>query len=122
MYNAKALKLSNPINKVLAERGYEPLKVMRGGQDLLYKSPLHDDTEASLSVRLDKGYGVWYDRTLKRGGDVIDLIAEMDGVTKGEAIESLLPEPEVMGMDEDPAETGMPAAGPDDEGEWEFEI
>lgn len=71
--NIKAI----PIPEVLARLGHAPVSRSRGGTQLLYRSPFREDRNASFSVSTERN--IWNDFGTGKGGDVIDLAAEMVG-------------------------------------------
>lgn len=82
------LKAANPIVDILAERGHYPVRV--SGSKLTYGSPMRDETSPSFSVDPDKAPGgLYYDFGSGKGGDVITLIQELDGLSTAEAISYL---------------------------------
>ena len=82
------LKRRNPIDEILAEDGYHPVFVH--GTKLKYKSPLRDESSASFHVDLGKAPGgLWYDFGTGKGGDVIDLVQELKGLSFADAIQYL---------------------------------
>lgn len=68
---------SIPIYKLMSSLGYEPVSRMRGGTQLLYRSPFRDDRHPSFSVSVTKN--VWHDYAIGDGGNVIDLAIILNG-------------------------------------------
>jgi DNA primase len=82
------LKAKNPLDELLAERGYYPVKIV--GTRRMYKSPFREESSASFSVDMDKAPGgLYFDFGSGQGGDSITLVAELEKCTKGEAIRLL---------------------------------
>lgn len=61
------------IAEYLHSLGYSPVK--RQGDNLWYKSPLREETEASFKV--NTGKNLWYDFATGKGGNIIALAAEL---------------------------------------------
>lgn len=68
---------SIPIYKLMSSLGYEPVSRMRGGAQLLYRSPFRDDRHPSFSVSVPKN--VWHDYAIGAAGNVIDLAIMLNG-------------------------------------------
>lgn len=68
---------SIPIDKLMSNLGYEPVSRMRGGTQLLYRSPFRNDRHPSFSVSVTKN--LWHDYAIGSGGNVIDLAIRMNG-------------------------------------------
>ena len=68
---------SIPIDKLMSNLGYEPVSRMRGGTQLLYRSPFRDDRHPSFSVSVTKN--LWHDYAIGKGGNVIDLAIILNG-------------------------------------------
>jgi DNA primase len=82
------LKARNPIDEILAERGHYPVAI--NGDQQLYLSPLREEGAPSFYVRLGKASGgVYFDFGSARGGDVITLIQELEGLSNKDAIRYL---------------------------------
>jgi DNA primase len=82
------LKVKNPIDAILADRGYYPVKV--SVDQLLYNSPFRKEGSPSFHVDLEKSPGgVWFDFGSGKGGDVITLIQELDGASFKDAVQYL---------------------------------
>ena len=64
---------SIPLAEFLSSLGHEP--AMRKGTRLWYKSPLRQ--EHTPSFKVDTSLNCWYDFGLGRGGNIIDLAAEL---------------------------------------------
>lgn len=64
---------SIPLAAFLSRLGYEP--AVRKGTRLWYKSPLRQ--EQTPSFKVDTVHNCWYDFGLGRGGNIIDLAAEL---------------------------------------------
>lgn len=64
---------SIPLAVFLSRLGYEP--AVRKGTRLWYKSPLRQ--EQTPSFKVDTVHNCWYDFGLGRGGNIIDLAAEL---------------------------------------------
>ena len=61
------------IAEYLHSLGYSPVR--RQGDNLWYKSPLREETEASFKV--NTGKNLWYDFATGKGGNIIALAAEL---------------------------------------------
>jgi hypothetical protein len=68
---------SIPIDKLLSLLGCEPVNRIRGGTQLLYRSPFRGDRHPSFSVSVVKN--VWQDYATGTGGNVIDLAILLNG-------------------------------------------
>ena len=66
---AKTIKLADYLQSL----GYSPVK--HQGNNLWYKSPFRQETEASFKVSL--GHNLWFDYGLGRGGNIIALAQEI---------------------------------------------
>ena len=75
-----------PVAEILSEHGHEPAK--RTGTTSSYHCPLvgHEDRDPSFTVTGDR-WRCW--SACDRGGDVIDLVVELDGGPKAGVIERL---------------------------------
>jgi len=84
----RQIKEALTIPEVLARYGHHPKgKATRGGQQLHYLCPFHEEKEASFTVDTDKGEGGLYKCFgCDKGGDVITLVAQLEGVETKEAI------------------------------------
>ena len=83
------LKIKNPIEAVLADRGIHPIRTC--GHQLLYLSPLREESNPSFYVHPTKGPGgVFFDFGLGEGGDVIRLVQLLERSTFKEAINYLI--------------------------------
>lgn len=74
-----------PIADYLERSGIKPAKVTRQGRELWYSSPIRDG-DSSPSFKVDTVKNLWFDHGIARGGNVIDLVIEMRGVTVKEAL------------------------------------
>jgi DNA primase len=82
------LKAKNPLDELLAERGYYSEKIV--GSRRMYNSPFREESTASFSVDMEKAPGgLYYDFGSGQGGDSITLVAELEGCSRGEAIRLL---------------------------------
>lgn len=61
------------IAEYLHSLGYSPVR--RQGDNLWYKSPLREETEASFKVNTERN--LWYDFATGKGGNIIALAAEL---------------------------------------------
>lgn len=68
---------SIPIAELLTHLGYKPVGRSRGGTQLLFRSPLRDDRNASFSVSTT--LNLWQDFGTGCGGNVIDLAMALNG-------------------------------------------
>lgn len=66
-----------PIAELLLHLGYKPVGRSRGGTQLLFRSPLRDDRNASFSVSTK--LNLWQDFGTGKGGNVIDLAIALNG-------------------------------------------
>ena len=66
---AKTIKLADYLQSL----GYSPVK--QQGNNLWYKSPFRQETEASFKVSLE--HNLWFDYGLGRGGNIIALAQEI---------------------------------------------
>lgn len=64
---------SIPLATFLSQLGHSPVKIQ--GNRLWYKSPLRQEHTASFKVQSD--INCWYDFGIGRGGNIIDLAAEL---------------------------------------------
>jgi DNA primase len=62
-----------PIEHFLNKLNHKPVK--SSGNDLWYKSPLHEDNTPSFKV--NKILNSWYDFGISEGGSIIDLVCTM---------------------------------------------
>ncbi len=81
-----AIRERVPVAEILSEHGHEPAK--RTGTTSSYHCPLvgHEDRDPSFTVTGDR-WRCW--SACDRGGDVIDLVVELDGGPKAGVIERL---------------------------------
>lgn len=68
---AKTIRLADYLQSL----GYSPVK--QQGNNLWYKSPFRQETEASFKVNTDRN--LWFDYGLGRGGNIITLAQELYG-------------------------------------------
>src|SRR5690606_10074444 len=73
------------IVKILAKHGYYPTR--KAEKEAWFLSPLRSETQASFSVSLIKN--LWYDYGLGKGGNIVDLIMELNNCSPYEAVKSL---------------------------------
>lgn len=66
---AKTIKLADYLQSL----GYSPVK--QQGNNLWYKSPFRQETEASFKVSME--HNLWFDYGLGRGGNIIALVQEL---------------------------------------------
>lgn len=90
-------KSKNPIGAVLESRGF---KVPRRGGKYSMRCPLHDDKNPSFSVNEDEG--VWNCHAQCGGGDVITLLAKLDGTSVADALKRYVPREEAPGATSPP--------------------
>ena len=82
------LKRRNPMGEILAEHGHYAVRIR--GDRREYKSPFREEGNASFHVDLGKAPGgLWYDFGIGRGGDVIDLVQELKGLSFADTIQYL---------------------------------
>ena len=74
-----------PIHLYLDRAGIKPSKSVRQGRELWYKSPIRDGDD-SPSFKVDTLLNLWFDHGAARGGNVIDLVVEMQRVSVKEAL------------------------------------
>ena len=73
------------INHYLEANGIKPDRVRQSGRELWYHSPIRDgDNDPSFKV--DTVKNLWFDHGIARGGNVIDLVCELQNVTVKEAL------------------------------------
>ncbi len=73
------------INQYLEANGIKPDRVRHAGRELWYHSPIRDgDNDPSFKVDTIKN--LWFDHGIARGGNVIDLVCELQNVTVKEAL------------------------------------
>lgn len=80
----EALKAAHPITTIAARYG---LALARSGSWLVGLCPLHDETRPSFTLYPDAGR--FYCFGCRQGGDVIDLVRLLDGVSFREALDRL---------------------------------
>ena len=66
---AKTIRLADYLQSL----GYSPVK--QQGNNLWYKSPFRQETEASFKVSVE--HNLWFDYGLGRGGNIIALAQEL---------------------------------------------
>ncbi len=72
----------------LEANGIKPDRVRASGRELWYKSPIRTgDNDPSFKV--DTVKNLWFDHGIARGGNVIDLVCELQNVTVKEALSIL---------------------------------
>ena len=77
-------KANLPVPYVLAEAGHEGIA---RGKGLAYCCPLHNDSDPSFDTWLEPdGAWRWNCPPCGKGGDVVDLIGEMEGLSFGESM------------------------------------
>ena len=74
-----------PIENFLDRLNHKPVKST--GDDLWYKSPLHEDNTASFKV--NKILNSWYDFGIGEGGSIIDLVCTMFNDNVSQALKRL---------------------------------
>ena len=73
------------IDDYLSLAGINPSKQTKGGRELWYSSPIRQgDTHPSFKV--DKVKNLWFDFGLAKGGNIIDLVCELQHATVSEAL------------------------------------
>ena len=80
----EALKAAHPITTIAARYG---LELARSGSRLVGLCPLHDETRPSFTLYPDAGR--FYCFGCRQGGDVIDLVRLLDGVSFRDALDRL---------------------------------
>lgn len=73
-----------PLADLMAKLGFQPAQVRRGGLDLWYLSPFRTEMEPSFHVDVRKN--VWFDFGAGEGGDGLNLLKRLRGLTFQEAI------------------------------------
>lgn len=74
-----------PIEHFLSKLNHKPVK--SAGDDLWYKSPLHEDNTPSFKV--NKILNSWYDFGIGEGGSIIDLVCTMFNDNVSQALKRL---------------------------------
>ena len=69
--NAKQINQTYSIIEFLSSKGFEPTKIR--GQNYWYISMIRDFTENTPSFKVDKNLNRWYDHSLGKGGNLVDL-------------------------------------------------
>lgn len=73
------------IDEYLSLAGINPAKQAKGGKELWYSSPIrHGDLHPSFKVDTTKN--LWFDFGIAKGGNVIDLVCELQNTTVKEAL------------------------------------
>jgi DNA primase len=80
----EALKAAHPIAAIAARHG---LELVRSGSRLVGLCPLHNETRPSFTLFPDAGR--FYCFGCRQGGDVIDLVRLLDGVSFRQALDRL---------------------------------
>lgn len=75
---------NNPIVSYLRGRGHQ---FWPKGKEIWTTCPLHDDSNPSLRINEEKK--TWYCDPCQKGGSIIDLVVEMEGVSVAEAMKKL---------------------------------
>jgi hypothetical protein len=74
-----------PISEFLERSGIRPAKERRSGRELWYSSPLRGgDSDPSFKVDTEKN--LWFDFGLVKGGNIIDLVCELNTSTVKKAL------------------------------------
>lgn len=110
MYDTEAIRRANPIADVVMQSG---IPVQQCGQRLLAVCPFHKDRRPSLTVY--PATGSYYCFGCGAGGDVIDFVCRLQGLSFKEAVDFL------AGAGPDPAGAGIhqrfrPCSSPEDAG------
>jgi hypothetical protein len=66
----QAKKIS--LHDLLTHLGYTPWEIRKAGNEVWYKSPFRNESEASFKIKLDKN--IWYDFGEGKGGNVLDFV------------------------------------------------
>lgn len=69
--NAKQINQTYSIIEFLSLKGFEPAKIR--GQNYWYISMIRDFVENTPSFKVDKNLNRWYDHSLGKGGNLVDL-------------------------------------------------
>jgi DNA primase len=86
MQISEARKIS--IAEYLSLVGFKPARITKSGNELWYSSPIRDgDKNPSFSVNTIKN--IWYDFGINKGGNVIDLVCELEKSTFNKAMTTL---------------------------------
>ena len=73
------------IDRYLECQGIKPDRVRQAGRELWYQSPIRSgDNDPSFKV--DTVKNLWFDHGIAKGGNVIDLVCELQNVTVKEAL------------------------------------
>lgn len=83
MNSSQAKKIQ--IKEFLSLIGLEPKRIK--GNDYWYSSPLRDDKEPSLKVNVIEN--IWYDFGIGEGGNIIDLVMNLNACNVSEALSIL---------------------------------
>ncbi|WP_165026427.1 toprim domain-containing protein [Dysgonomonas sp. ZJ279] len=83
-FNIKAAR-NIPIDEVLNDMGYSPIKIANNNR--WYLSPFRKETHPSFKVNM--ALNRWYDFGEQIGGNIIDLIIQIYGLSCKEALEHL---------------------------------
>lgn len=73
------------IDDYLLLTGIEPLKINNNGNELFYSSPLRKG-DSNPSFKVDKEKNLWFDFGLGRGGNIIDLVCQLQNTTVKDAL------------------------------------
>jgi 5S rRNA maturation endonuclease (ribonuclease M5) len=118
MNSEQAKKLSLP--NILAKLGHQPVKTLKGGRELWYKSPFRNENDASFHTSFLGGKWIWKDFG-DNGGTVLDFamnyystnikgaLANLDRLTGSSNLQSLFSQAPVSITP--PAVTTPPATG-----------
>ena len=80
----EAIKVANPLDAVIAERG---ISVRKKGRVLVARCPFHEEKSPSFTVTPSKG--LFHCFGCGAGGDVIGFVTKYDKVSFGRALEAL---------------------------------
>ena len=85
--NAKQINQTYSIIDFLSFKGFEPIKIQ--GQNYWYISMIRDFIENTPSFKVDNNLNRWYDHSLGKGGNLVDLVCL---VLKNEDVKQVIQE------------------------------
>lgn len=69
--NAKQLNTDYPIDQFLVSQNFYPVKIK--GSSYWYLSMIKEEVEKTASFKVDANLNVWYDHSIGKGGNLVDL-------------------------------------------------